>query len=159
MHAKFFLVAQARMTQFKLHKEGEPWEQTFATIRQAVNYVRSLPAHDGEVIVLNASGKEISHISVEVAASEPFGDAPAAIGDVRDPNRFLRLRARRSRPALRSTRARRSGKPAAFPWLRWLLIALIVGMALMFLMWRWPGGFTPLWISVFPAALVARNTW
>ena len=158
MHTKFFLVAEPQMTRFKLHQEGEPWEQTFATIRQAVSYVRSLPSHEGEVIVLNASGREISHISVEEAANEAFVGVPSSgARDPRDPTQFLRLRARRSRQSHRSHRSKRSGKAKAFPWLRWAIIAFLVAAALIFLMWRWPGGFTPLWISLSPAALLARR--
>ena len=133
MHTKFFLVAEPRMTGFTLHKEGEPWEESFHSIRQAVRFVRSLPEHEGELIVLNSAGKEISHISVEDPSTM------RAVGLGSEPMREHRGHHKHSH-----RRGARRSRRKTLPWLRWLLIALVVAAVVVFLLWQWPKGFVPM---------------
>ena len=137
------------MTGFTLHKEGEPWEESFHSIRQAVRFVRSLPDHEGELIVLNSAGKEISHISVEEpGASKKPGGLATPGGHIgaeawgRSGGAMGREDRRRHKHGRRRTSRRSRGK--ALPWLRWLLIALVVAAVVVFLLWQWPKGFVPM---------------
>lgn len=148
MSAKYFLVAEPQLTGFRLHKEGEHWEQDFHTIRQALRYVRSLPQHEGELIVLNATGKEISHISIEEPQEEDEWHAPASLGQT-DRSRSRKHSAagpsgrtrHRSRTRQRAAVPVETAKPRQFPWVRWLIIAAIVTVAVLILLAHLPKEF------------------
>ena len=64
-HARFFLTADQDLTKFKLRKEGEEWEQDFASIRQAMLFARLLPnSHGQPFIIHSSSGIELAHMTV-----------------------------------------------------------------------------------------------
>ena len=65
MNATFLLVAEPGSTGFRLRKEGEKWEEEFASIPQAVSYARSLPDSKGKIIVMNSMGREVAEMNVE----------------------------------------------------------------------------------------------
>ena len=68
MKAKYLLCTKPCQTGFKLTKNGEEWERQFVSIPQAILYAQSLSDHEGELVVLNAQGREIAHL--------PLSDAP-----------------------------------------------------------------------------------
>jgi len=148
MSAKYFLVAEPQLTGFTLHKEGEPWEEDFHTIRQALRYVRSLPAHDGELIVLNATGKEISHISIEEPADADEWHAPASPGNLtrgrartHSGSGATRRTRHRSRHRQREALPAETVKRRQIPWLRWLIIAAVIVVLVLALLAHLPKEF------------------
>ncbi|MEP6669685.1 MAG: hypothetical protein ABJF10_11065 [Chthoniobacter sp.] len=59
------MIAEPGLTGFKLRKEGEQWEQEFASIPQAVFYAQSVANGEEKIIVMNSVGREVAEMRVD----------------------------------------------------------------------------------------------